>query len=107
MTPNFFAPLRDAYEARRDPEGMRMLARMYWRMLIMLLAVMVIGGFYFGVQELFTTLATLSGSPADAGKPQSALDRSRLEATLQSFSSKAASYQQGVGLAASTTDPSR
>lgn len=83
MFTSLFKDLRDLYSARHEPENMRPLAEVYWRLLLMIGLVMVALVIAYGIWEFVGVMNNLSST--DPSKPASAtLNRSQLQNVLTS-----------------------
>lgn len=99
-----FTKIREAYAARRDPEGVRALLRLYWHVILMFALSAIILGIMYGTWELSLTLGALSDTSTSESKQTPMLDRQQLEQVLGAFSTK-----EGASKEMSTTtssDPS-
>ena len=85
---NILARLRDAYAARYEPEGLRPLADTYWRSVLAIAFVVAVLAVLYGVWDLADVLNGLSASADAPVTPAPALDRSKLEATLNGFQAR-------------------
>lgn len=100
-----FKDLQAFYVARHEPESMHPLAEVYWRALLSVGLVMVVGVLVYGTWEFFEVINNL-GSADQAGPPRSAsLDRNQLKATLEALQERSAQFD--ALHTAVVADPSR
>ena len=110
-TMNIITRLRRTYEHRYEPEYARAFANLYWRSLLSLACIVVVGTFaycaivFFGAlpQSSTDTPAVTSSIPAGAN-----LNRAELESTLNGFAARQASFNAlKTDPTPSVTDPSK
>lgn len=88
-----WARLRSVYESRHEPERLRPLTILYWRMV---LVAALIGGVLIlsiGSWVFFTVVTVLSDTDAGVSAPTPNLDRAQLEAFLRIYDERAALYE--------------
>ena len=104
---NIFASLRAAYTNRTDPEGMQLLARTYWRIVLSISTILAIFAIGFGVMQLFEVLATFSSRPTSDVILPITLDRGSLEKALAAFDARRKAYELVPSATSTFPDPSR
>lgn len=87
-----WGPLREHYDARFEPEGMRELADIWWRFLLILAAIATLVALLGGISTLMSVLGAISESPGPTTPPPPALSRSQLQQVLDALSARAAAY---------------
>lgn len=96
--------IKDAYTSRHEPEAARVLARMYWAIIITIFAVTASVSVAYGVWEFFR------GPTADATdlgvRPQVLFTKVQLESTLKGFDDRAARFQSRLTAPVPIKDPS-
>jgi hypothetical protein len=85
---NIFRQLRSLFDARHEPESLRPLAEIYWRALLSVAALCVVGILAYGVSEFVSVLDQLSSGGAAMSNPPTVLDRNQLESTLRAFDAR-------------------
>ncbi len=99
--------LRDGYAGRFEPEGLRVLASLYWRTLLCAAALVIALSLKYGMWDLFGVLAGLSATSDTAGAPKPALTRAQLEAVVQGFKARQTHFDELSGSVGAISDPSR
>lgn len=97
--------IRDAYAARHEPEGARVLGEFFWALLILLLALMVSGGIGFGIWEFTRPLTQDVESSVSVGARKS-VTRSELQKILEGFGARAEKYEKRRTAPVGVKDPS-
>ncbi len=107
MNLDILGSARSAYANRREPERLRPLASIYWRMMTTIAIIIVVAATSWGFLELIDSLAALSKIAApDSAQPQ-VLNRTQLEGTLTSFDSRQARFEALKKGGTPVADPSR
>lgn len=102
--PHIFAKLREAYEFRHEPEQMHVLTEVFWRLLLVVAAVLVVFWIWFGIAQLVgvvTGSEIATGNSSDTGP----LHTDALDATLQDLSTRQAHAQALVATPVVVSDP--
>jgi hypothetical protein len=89
--------IRTIIRDRSDPQYARVFADLYWRGLLIIATLVVIGVAAYGASTFFGTLSQLnpiagSGSPAPVPTAAS-IDRGALDATIAGFAARQAQFQ--------------
>ena len=100
-----FKDLQAFYAARNEPENMRPLAEVYWRALLTLGLLMVVGVLMYGTWEFFGVIANLSSADATTAPSSATLDRNQLQNMLDSLNARQKGFDALPGVTAS--DPSK
>ncbi|MDB5237961.1 MAG: hypothetical protein JWM46_231 [Candidatus Kaiserbacteria bacterium] len=100
-----FKDLQAYYAARHEPESMRPLAEVYWRMLLMIGFLMVFGVLAYGTGEFFGVINNLSSADGSSATHAATLDRNSLQNTLEVLDARRARFDAAPSAAVS--DPSR
>ncbi len=107
MTPDH-GSFKELYEARHEPENLRPLAELYWRV-VLLVAVIASGlAICFGVWE-FSSVTTTMSSASEQGTSQqtAAIDKAKLEEVLVKFGERSANFEMGKTITPEVTDPAK
>lgn len=99
--------LRASYAARHEPEKIKPLADLYWRLLLVLTLILIVSVLIWGVFKFIDVVTTLSTAPAGSGTPPVALDRKKLETALEAYAARQHDFNQLKVAPASYPDPSR
>jgi hypothetical protein len=100
--------LRSLYEGRHQPESLQLLAELYWRTLLSVSLVCVVGILIFGTWEFISVLGELSSSQGGANSaPPAVLNRPQLESVLNTYDARQATYQATQANPVSIGDPSK
>ncbi|MDE1925024.1 MAG: hypothetical protein KGH79_02505 [Patescibacteria group bacterium] len=100
--------VRDAYASRFEPEGVRPLADIYWRTLLVLAVTLVLCAVLYGIWDLFGVLDALASVPDTSPPPPAALNRTTLETVVQGFQTRQTRFNDfGSTHSAAIPDPSR
>lgn len=93
------------YTARHEPESMRPLAEVYWRMLLLIGLVLVVGVLLYGASEFFGVIANLSSDGPAKSRPAATLNRNQLQDTLQALHQRTQNFDAPP--ATTIPDPSK
>ena len=96
--------LKDAYADRHEPEALRVVARAYWALLIVVVLVTTVLATGYGIWEFSQT-----PSPDDslAGiRPQPAFTRVQLEELLKQFDARGVRFEERMKASVGAKDPS-
>ncbi len=99
---------KELYEARHEPENLRPIAELYWR--VVLLGALVAAGFLivFGVWEFSSVMSVMSAATTNGTAQQTLpIDRVQLEQALSTFSERKANFELGKNTVPAVTDPSK
>jgi len=99
--------LRALYEARNEPENIRPLADIYWRLMLscgLLLIVIAIG---WGVWVFVAALSDLSSASPDTSSRPAALDRNQLQAVLAAYQARGQALTAEESQTTHIADPSQ
>lgn len=107
MKSSFFSSFRELYAARHEPENVRPLAEAYWRALLVLSALLIIGILFFGAWEFASVMRKISTSSNGNAPKVDVLDRTKLEDTLAKFAERQSTYEAAKGKKPGLSDPSR
>jgi len=103
----FLRTLSDLYGRRGEPEASRALALLYWRALLTLAFLLVIGAITYGEWSLMRILKDLGDTPAGS-LPPAALNRATLDTTLTTFKTREAEFNVlRAGAETPIADPSK
>lgn len=102
---NIQVKIKDAYASRHEPEAERVLAHIYWAILVVTLSFMIAFSVAYGVWEFFHVPthedATLGVRPATT------FTRAQLQATLKGFDDRAARFETRMTAPVTVKDPSK
>jgi hypothetical protein len=104
MPNSFDAKIKDALEARHEPEAQALLAHAYWSALISLLALIAIGSVAYGAWEFMRPL-TQDISSVTVGSPKAPLNRAELQTVLDGFDERNIRFEERR-VAPALADPS-
>lgn len=92
----FFSRKKSTAEvvSRHEPEGVRVLADMYWKTLLVLAVVVTIGAIVFGVWGLLRVLDAIGSAVRIAPPPPPALNRAVLDATMRGFENRRTNFER-------------
>ena len=105
---DILASLREIYEARSEPEGVRALAGAYWRTLLLGAFITLVVVFLYATSDLLGVLSALATSTDTSAPPPPAFSRTTLNdivATFQSRQERFANFKSN--LPPLIPDPSR
>lgn len=102
-----FEGLYDMYAGRHQPENLRRLTDLYWRTLLSLALVVVVGVFTYGILTLNRVLDALGDAYSVAPTPAPALDRAKLNTTVDGFEARGARFEALKARADLPSDPSK
>lgn len=102
---SLFSSARAAWRAKSDPESVRPLARLFWR--ITLVVVVITGAFIIAAAGyfFFTTQGTINSVDALPIKRNQRLDRDKLDAALSAFEARERAFSERA-IPALSPDPS-
>jgi hypothetical protein len=104
---NIYRQLRELYDARHEPEHIRPLAEIYWRILLLTSVLCIALILAYGVSEFVTVLGKLgSGGSAGSSTPV-VLDRNQLTEALDAYRDRQARPGVVSGGGDILVDPSR
>lgn len=95
--------LRDAYQARHEPEAQQLFARVYWAILIVIFVIGTIASLSWGAREF------LHKPQGDAGldvRPQSIFSRAELMTVIQGFEARSQRFETRLKAPVTIKDPS-
>lgn len=98
---------RDMLAAQNEPENLRILAEIFWRLLLFCMLLGVIAVIGYGSWEFFGVLGNLNSIDGTSVQPHAALDRVQLEGTVSGFQSRAQALQSSQADITSIPDPSK
>ncbi len=81
----FTKHLRGTTISRHEPEGVRVLSDLYWRIVISIAALLTVLSLGYGVWGLLRVLDSLSSFVLVPAPPPPALNRAILDATMRGF----------------------
>lgn len=102
--------IRDAYAHRHKPESMRVLADVYWRVLLSVALIILLLALGTGFVELSTVIGDSNSAPAQSTsivQPVPKLSRSQLQNTLDAFGEREARFNALQTAPQKISDPSR
>ena len=85
---NIFGRLRDIATARREPEGVRILADIYWRLLLVTAFLMLVLVFLYSASSLTRIFEDLGATVDTRSPPPPALNHAQLSATIRGFEAR-------------------
>lgn len=108
MTKDNHGSFKELYEARHEPENLRPIAELYWRV-VLLCAVCAAGGVIaFGFWQFSSVMSIMSAASTNVTSQQvEPIDRTQLENALTSFSERQANFELGKNTVPAVTDPMR
>lgn len=99
---------KELYEARHEPENLRPIAELYWRVVLLTSITAAIGIIAFGVWEFSAVMRTITTTTSgNATQQPPAIDRVQLEKALVDFSERRANFELGRAMVPSVADPSK
>ena len=99
---------KELYEARHEPENLRPIAELYWRIMLMSAIIASIGVIIFGVWEFSSVMTTISSTSAGSNAQQApAIDKAQLERVLIQFSDRRANFELGRATVPVVADPAK
>ncbi len=103
-----FDRLRALYRARHEPENLRPLADMYWRFMLALALLSVVGVALFGLWQFVMVVENLSAAQSGySSAPPVIFNRTKLENVLRAYDARQAQYDASASNAVTVTDPSK
>lgn len=98
----------DVIAGRHEPEGVRRLADFYWRGILIIAFLAIIGAVAYGIVDLLGVLNDLASTPDTAAPPPPALNRAILNATVEEFQTRQSQFSDPTSVPTSLIpDPSR
>ncbi len=108
---NIFERIHTVFVHRHEPEYARAFANLYWRVILVLAGLVIGGSVAYGAVVFFDVL---SGKPSSTSvtaasvSTQSSFDRTKLDATLSSFTGRQAKFNSlQTGTIPQIPDPSK
>ena len=103
-----FNRLRALYRARYEPENLRPLADMYWRFILALALLSIVGVIMFGLWQFVAVVENLSAAQSGSTSASPVIfNRTKLESVLRAYDARQAQYDASASSAATVTDPSK
>lgn len=100
--------IRDLYGGRYQPEGLRPLAELYWRSLLVVSFFAIWFAILYGIWDMTGVLSTLAASPDTSPPPPSTLNKMTLDALVQEFDFRQQGFDSFTpATAPAVADPSR
>ncbi|MFZ2555664.1 MAG: hypothetical protein WAZ27_00200 [Minisyncoccia bacterium] len=96
--------IKDAYASRHEPEAARIVARMYWALIVMICALAASLAVAYGVWEFFRGPTAETSSVTV--RPQTLFTKTQLDVTLKGFDDRAARFQTRLTAPVPVKDPS-
>ena len=99
---------KELYEARHEPENLRPIAEVYWRVVLLSSLTIAIGIIFFGIWEFSSVMKTISSTTSGSAAQQApVLDRAQLEDVLVQFSDRRANFELGRATVPVVLDPTK
>ncbi len=93
--------------SRHEPEGVRVLSDMYWRIVVVLAAILIVVSIGYGVWSLLRVLEGLSSAVMVSSPPPPPINRRVLDAAIQGFESREVYFEdRNASSTQSIADPS-
>jgi hypothetical protein len=103
-----FDHLRALYRARHEPENLRPLADMYWRFILALALLSVLGVALFGLWQFVMVVENLSAAQSGNNSASPVMfNRAKLDGVLRAYDARQAQYDASASSAVTITDPSK
>ena len=102
-----YKQMRELYEYRHEPESVRPLAEIYWRLLLFVAVVCVAMILAYGVSEFIGVISKLNSGSSKNSNPPVVLNRNQLNSTLSGFDARRARVGITSGGGAVLDDPSK
>jgi len=99
--------VRDTWNYREEPESYAALAEHFWRALLFLATLIIIGVISYGSLTFFSALKSEEDAAALTEGRAAALDREALRATLDGFALRKAQYDLIKATPLQIPDPSK
>jgi len=99
---NIRIKMTSLYAARHEPEAYTLLARAYWAVMVVVVAVLMVGGIAYGVWEFLKPLPEATSGV----KPQLNLSKAQLEKILKGFQTRSDNYEKSRVAPTVVRDPS-
>ena len=84
--------MRDLYDARFEPEGVRVLADIYWRTLLSFAVLVILLALLWGLWTLWGVFDVLAQAPDTSPLPPASLNRAALQGIVQGFNTRQAQF---------------
>lgn len=98
--------IRAVWAARAEPENLPILARWYWRTVLVLIACGIVAVAWSGWSLFSDVYASLESQATGLSRRTSAIDRSRLGALDAAFIARKAAFDAGTLSTPAPADPS-
>ena len=99
---------KELYEARHEPENLRPIAELYWRIMLVSAIIASIGIILFGVWEFSSVMTTISSTGAGSNAQQTpVIDKAQLERVLIQFTNRKADFELGRAVVPLVADPAK
>lgn len=95
------------YIYRHEPEYFRPLAELFWRSLLVLLAVGVVVVLIFAASVFWDVLSTLGNAAGGPARQPAVLDRAELQNTLRLIEERSLEFEAKKTTPTPVVDPSR
>ena len=82
---HIFAQLRAAYANKTSPEGLQLLARVYWRLILAAGFFVIVVSIALGALQLLAVLGMLGTTPSQDAALPVLIDKAKLEKTLEVY----------------------
>ena len=102
-----FTQLRAAYANKTGPEGLQLLARIYWRLILVLGIVVILISAVLGTIQLLNVLGTFGEPPQQHAAIPVTLEAEKLDAGLSDFASRKQRFEALQSSTSTAADPSR
>ena len=101
----YFSGVKSAWQNRRQPEDLKLLAGHYWHALLLITTLVFLGSFGLGFWE-FSVLegSSMQGTGPTVQAPPPTLDKTMFQNVLGAYGGRQSAYQTQL-TAASTTVP--
>lgn len=108
MTDTQHDTFKELYEARHEPENLRPIAELYWRV-VLLCAVCAAGGvIVFGFWQFTSVMSIMNSASTNVTSNQiSPIDRTLLEESLNAFALRRANFELQKNTSPAVTDPTK
>ena len=102
---HIFAQLRAAYANKTSPEGLQLLARVYWRLILIVGFLVIVLSVAFGAQQLLGVLGTVGPAQSQDATLPVTVDKAKLESTLKNFDQRKARFDALLTSTSTFPDP--
>jgi hypothetical protein len=82
---DIFGTFREFIDGKSEPEGVRVIALVYWRVLLCSALVALVAIFFYGTWDLIGVLNAIAASTDTSAPPPAPFSRSALEDTVRTF----------------------